>query len=80
MVFKEMITVYSENYTRLINTKYIKIRAFYDVEPCSLVGEDRRLRGAYCLHHHRPDDRGSMHLWNVGLLQQDYTVLYPRRL
>jgi hypothetical protein len=26
------------------------------------------------------DDGGSMHLWNVGLLQQDCMVLYPRRL
>jgi hypothetical protein len=25
---------------------------------------------------HRPDDGGSTHLWNVALLQQDYTVLY----
>jgi hypothetical protein len=27
-----------------------------------------------------PDDGGSTHLWNVGLLQQDYTAKYPRRL
>jgi hypothetical protein len=33
----------------------------------------------YCLHH-RPNDGGSKHLWNVGLLQRDYTALYPRRL
>jgi hypothetical protein len=32
----------------------MKIRAFWDVAPCSL-GEDRRFRGAYYLHH-RPDD------------------------
>jgi hypothetical protein len=25
-------------------------------------------------------DGGSPHLWNVGLLQQDYTVVYPRKL
>jgi hypothetical protein len=29
---------------------------------------------------HRPVDGGSTHLWNVGLLQRDYTALYPRRL
>jgi hypothetical protein len=29
------------------------------------------------LHH--PDDGGSVHLWNISLLQQDYTVLYPKR-
>jgi hypothetical protein len=28
----------------------------------------------------RPDDGGSMHLWNVGLLWQDYTAIYLRRL
>jgi hypothetical protein len=26
-----------------------------------------------------PDDGGSMHLWNVDLLQCDYTALHPRR-
>jgi hypothetical protein len=30
--------------------------------------------------NHRPDDGGSTHLWNVGLLQKEYTLLYPRRL
>jgi hypothetical protein len=29
---------------------------------------------------HRPDDGGSMHLWNVSLLQWDYTALYPTKL
>jgi hypothetical protein len=29
---------------------------------------------------HRPDDGGSTHLWNVGLLQREYTELYPRKL
>jgi hypothetical protein len=33
---------------------------------------------AWLIHH--PDDGGSTHLWNVGLLQQDYIVLYPRKL
>jgi hypothetical protein len=27
-----------------------------------------------------PDDGGSTYLWNVGLLQWDYTALYPRKL
>jgi hypothetical protein len=27
----------------------------------------------------RPDDGGSMHLWNVGKLLPDYTAYYPRR-
>jgi hypothetical protein len=30
--------------------------------------------------YYRPDDGGSVHLWNVGLLQQNYTALCPRRL
>jgi hypothetical protein len=29
---------------------------------------------------HCPDDGGSTHLWNVGLLQRDYTTQYTRRL
>jgi hypothetical protein len=28
---------------------------------------------------HRPDDGGSKHLWNVGKLLPDYTVLQPKR-
>jgi hypothetical protein len=27
-----------------------------------------------------PDDEDRTHLWNVGLLQRDYTALHPRRL
>jgi len=44
-----------------------------DIAPCSLVEVDRRFRGAYFLH--QGDDGGSTHLWNVGLLQRDYTAL-----
>jgi hypothetical protein len=29
---------------------------------------------------HHPDDGVSMHVWNIGLLQRDYTALYPRRV
>jgi hypothetical protein len=42
----------------------MKISAFWDTTPCSLVEADRRFRGAYCLHHqvdYRPDDGGSKH-------------------
>jgi hypothetical protein len=56
-----------------------KMTVFWDIAPCNLVEVDRRFRGAYWLHHHLPDDGGSTHLWNVGLLL-DYTALYPRRL
>jgi hypothetical protein len=61
----------------------VKFRVFRDVAPCSHVEVDHRLRGAYCLHHqgdHRPGDRGSTHLLNVGQLQRDYRALHLRRL
>jgi hypothetical protein len=49
----------------------MKIRAFWYVAPCSLVGVDRCFSGDY----HR-DDGGSMRLWNVGLLLQGYGVTF----
>jgi hypothetical protein len=47
------------------------------IAPYNLTEVGRRFRGAYCRVRciHRPDDGGSTHLWNVGLLQQGYTVL-----
>jgi hypothetical protein len=39
----------------------MKFRVFWNVVPCSHVGADLRFRGA-----NRPDDGGSMRLWNVG--------------
>jgi hypothetical protein len=56
----------------------MKITAFWNKAPCSLVEEGRRYVGAHCLH--RPDDAGSAHIWNVGPFQRDYTALYSRRL
>jgi hypothetical protein len=44
----------------------VKVTAFWDIAPCSLV--------------HRPNNVGSTNFWNVGVLQRDYTSLYPRRL
>jgi hypothetical protein len=41
---------------------------FWGVAPCSLVDIYRRFRGAYCLYH-RPDDGGSMHLWDFSQSQ-----------
>jgi hypothetical protein len=40
----------------------MEFRAFWDVAPCSHVEVDRRFIGAYCLHHHRPDNGGITHL------------------
>jgi hypothetical protein len=31
--------------------EFQSVRPFCDLAPCSLVGVDRRFRGAYCLHH-----------------------------
>jgi hypothetical protein len=69
----------------------MKVTTFGVVAPCSLVEVYRRFRRAICLHYqggdtasiisamsHRRDDGGSTHLWNVGLLPRDYTVLNPR--
>jgi hypothetical protein len=56
-----------------------KITAFLDIALCSLVKVDWCFRGAYCLHH-RPDDGGSTHLRNFGILQRDYRALYTRKV
>jgi hypothetical protein len=36
------------------------MRVFWDIAPYSLIGADRRFRGAYCHHHDSPDDGGRM--------------------
>jgi hypothetical protein len=65
---------------RLAANRFVALetRAFCDVAPCTLVGVYRRFSNASCLHHQGGDS--STHLWNVGILQRDYTALYPRRL
>jgi hypothetical protein len=37
------------NRDNFLKINQLKIKAFWDVAPCSLVGVDRRFRGAYCL-------------------------------
>jgi hypothetical protein len=56
--------------------------SFWDIVPCRLVVVDRRFKGVYCLlcQGDLPDNGGSTHLRNVGLLQRDYSAQYPRRL
>jgi hypothetical protein len=57
--------------------------SFLGIALCSLVEVDRYFRDVYWLHYQgneRPDDGGSTHLWNVGLLRRDYAALYPIRL
>jgi hypothetical protein len=46
----------------------MNMTALRDTVQCSLLETDRRFRRVFYLHHH------------VGLPQQDYTVLYLRRL
>jgi hypothetical protein len=61
----------------------LKMIVLWYIAPYSLAGVDRCFRHAYCIHYQgddRPDDGRSMHVWNVDLLQRDYTALYPRRL
>jgi hypothetical protein len=40
----------------------MKRRAFLDIESCSLVGVDRRFRGAYCLRHKGVESRSTPRL------------------
>jgi hypothetical protein len=42
-----------DNFVRfqVLTVASMKMIAFWDTTPCSLVGVDCRLRGAYCLHH-----------------------------
>jgi hypothetical protein len=49
----------------------IKITVFWYIAPCSLVEAYRHFRGA-----HQSDNGGITHLWNVGLLQRDCTLLF----
>jgi hypothetical protein len=46
---------------QILTAATVKRTAFWDIAPCCIVEVDRRLRGAYCLHHHS-DDGGSVHL------------------
>jgi hypothetical protein len=36
---------------QVLTVTSMKIRAFWDTGPCSIVEVDRRFRGVYCLHH-----------------------------
>jgi hypothetical protein len=58
---------------QVLTASSMKITAFWDVAPCSLVRVDRRFGGAYCLHHEgdecpdRPDD-GESFIYRVPKL------------
>jgi hypothetical protein len=54
---------------RIVRTS-MKMKAFWDIAPCSLieVGLDRRFWGAYCLDYQDlPAYGGSTHIWNVDI-------------
>jgi hypothetical protein len=66
-------TIYERYWQTLICARFqvlmvarMKMTAFRDMAPCSLVEADQCFRDAYCLHHqgkeYRPDDGGSTHL------------------
>jgi hypothetical protein len=50
-------TIISNARFQVLTAEIMKIRAFWDTAPYSLVVVDRRFRGAYCL-----DDGGNTHL------------------
>jgi hypothetical protein len=54
--------------------------AFRDNERCSIVLVDRRFRDVHCLHYQDADFGGSNQLLNVGVLPQDYIILFSRKL
>jgi hypothetical protein len=56
-------------------TGMLKMTAFWDIAPCSLVEVDRSF-GAACCGDGRPDDGFKKHLRNVGQLLRDYTAQY----
>jgi hypothetical protein len=61
----------------------MKVIAFWDASPCSLIEVDWCFRGAYCLHHQGNEALmiEEVHISKMSsLLQWDYMALYPRRL
>jgi hypothetical protein len=62
----------------------VMMKVFWDIEPCNLIELDvSKVRTASmikAINIYSRDDGGSTHFRNVGLLQQNYMALYPRRL
>jgi hypothetical protein len=52
--------------------------SLWDIASCSLFAVDWRFRGAYCFIIGAISG-GRTHLWNIGILQQDFTALSSRR-
>jgi hypothetical protein len=51
----------------------IHVVVFWDITPCSLMGEHKCFGGTYCLQFY-PEDGGGISLRNVGTSLLDYTV------
>jgi hypothetical protein len=51
-----------------------KLRAFWDIAPCSLVGVDRLFRGAYCLH--RQGDYGFITMMMEAVRTSETSVYF----
>jgi hypothetical protein len=45
---------------KVLTAASIKVTAFWDIAPCSLVGVDRLFKGTYC-HHHQGDAETSVY-------------------
>jgi hypothetical protein len=56
----------------------MKMAVFWNGASCSLVNNNRRFSGAYCLRHQAPNDEGSKTPLK-RLPAPDYTVQHPRR-
>jgi hypothetical protein len=60
---------------KVLTAANMKMIVFWDTAPCSLVEIDRRFRDAYCLHH-RPDDEGNKHLYEIHGAISQMTVIF----
>jgi len=71
--------VKNHNYARLevFTPMKFQVEIFWVVTPFSTVVWYQRFKGPCCLHLH-PECGGSMELWNVGILPQDYTASQPK--
>jgi hypothetical protein len=61
----------------VLTTVKIQVKVFWDMTPCCVTVGYERFGGPCCFHH--PEDRGSLVVRNVGILQQHYTSSHPRR-
>jgi hypothetical protein len=51
-----------------------RITAFWDIATFSLDEIGWGSRDAFCRYHQDPDDGGSTHLCDIGILQRDYSL------